>query len=59
MSSPDLKRELIDLLNLQISALEKEVFGVVTESELREYQRRQERISELYNLLTRRQAVAA
>ena len=61
-SSPDpqhLHDELVQLLDLQLRVLEKQVFGVVTESELREYERRHERIRGLYNQLSKREAAAA
>ena len=45
------KRELITLLNLQLAALEKEVFGVVTDAERREYWRRHDRIHKLQSQL--------
>jgi len=48
---PDPKPELIVLLNLQLAALEKEVFGVVTDAERREYWRRHDRIHKLYSQL--------
>ena len=62
MSFPDpqhLRDELVQLLDLQLSVLEKQVFGVATESELREYERRNERICGLYNQLSKRKAAAA
>jgi hypothetical protein len=48
MPSPDLKGELVVLLDQQVTSLEKQVFGFVTEPELREYETRRERIAELY-----------
>jgi hypothetical protein len=52
MPSPDSKTraraELVDLVQLQLTTLEKETFGVVTEAELREYDRRCDRIRQLY-----------
>lgn len=39
------------LFNLQLAALEKEVFGVVTDAEHREYWRRHDRIHKLYSQL--------
>lgn len=45
----DPKRELITLLNRQLSTLEKEVFGVVTDAERREYWRRHDHIHKLYS----------
>jgi hypothetical protein len=49
MTSPDAKHELVDLLDQQLCSLEKQVFGVVTEPELRDYEARRDRIVELYN----------
>jgi hypothetical protein len=49
MTSPDPKHELVDLLDQQLCSLEKQVFGVVTEPELRDYEARRDRIVELYN----------
>ena len=54
MSSPDathLRDELVQLLDLQLRVLEKQVFGVITKAELGEYERRHDRISGLYNQL--------
>ena len=48
---PDSRPELIVLLNLQLAALEKEVFGVVTDAERREYWRRHDRIHKLHSQL--------
>jgi hypothetical protein len=48
MASPNLKNELVTLLDQQLSSLEKQVFGVVSEPELREYEARRDRIVELY-----------
>jgi hypothetical protein len=48
-TSPDPKNELVVLLDQQLCSLEKQVFGVVTEPELREYEARQNRIAELYS----------
>jgi len=45
--------------NLQLRVLEEQVFGVVTKAELREYERRRERICGLYNQLSKRKAAAA
>jgi hypothetical protein len=62
MPSPDCnalaRAELADLIRTQLITLEKEVFGVVTEAELREYEDRRERISQLYAELTDRETVA-
>ena len=62
MSSPaltHLRDELVQLLDLQLRVLEKQVFGVVTKSELREYERRQDRICRLYDQLFKQKAAAA
>lgn len=48
---PDPKPELIVLIDLQLAILEKEVFGVVTDAERREYWRRHDRIHKLYSQL--------
>jgi hypothetical protein len=48
MTSPDPKHELVDLLDQQLCSLEKQVFGVVTDPELRDYEARRDRIVELY-----------
>lgn len=52
MPSPDSKAraraELVDLIKSQLSTLEKETFGVVTEAEFREYEGRRDRIRRLY-----------
>jgi hypothetical protein len=48
MASPNPKNELVALLDQQLSSLEKQVFGVVSEPELREYESRRDRIVELY-----------
>lgn len=56
MSSPDpthLRDELVLLLDLQLRVLEKQVFGVVTKAELREYERRHDRTCGLYDQLKR------
>jgi len=42
-----------------LRVLEKQVFGVVTKAELREYERRHERICGLYNQLSKRKAATA
>ena len=49
MTSPDPKHELMTLLNEQLGALEKQLYGVVSEPEMREYEARRDRIVELYN----------
>ena len=48
MASPNPKNELVTLLDQQLSSLEKQVFGVTSEAELREYETRRQRIVELY-----------
>jgi hypothetical protein len=52
MPSPDSKTrarvELVDLLKSQLSTLEKETFGCVTEAELCEYEDRRDRICQVY-----------
>ena len=58
MTSPDPKRELMTLLNEQLSTLEKQLFGVVSEPEMRDYEARRDRIFELYNEVTDRPAAA-
>jgi hypothetical protein len=63
MSSSDLevhlRSELLQLLDLQLTALEKQVFGVLPERELEEYEHRHEQITELYAKLRKRRRVAA
>jgi hypothetical protein len=49
MTSSDPKHELVNLLHEQLSALEKQLYGVVSEPEMREYETRRDRIVELYN----------
>jgi hypothetical protein len=49
MPSPDPNHELFHLLDQQLCSLEKQVFGVMTEPEMREYEERRDRIRELYN----------
>jgi hypothetical protein len=49
MTSPNPKQELMTLLNEQLCALEKQLYGVVSESEMRDYETRRDRIVELYN----------
>jgi hypothetical protein len=43
-----LSSELIQLTEKQIGFVEKKTFGIVTEAELNEYERRQERIRDLF-----------
>jgi len=49
-----IRDELVNLFDQQLSILEDEVFGVVTESELREYESKKDRIENLYAQLLRR-----
>ena len=62
MPSPDSKTraraELVDLIESQLNTLEKETFGCVSEAELREYEGRRDRISQLYTELIDREAAA-
>jgi len=58
MTSPDPKHELMTLLNEQLCTLEKQLYGVVSEPEMREYEARRDRIVELYNEVTDRPAAA-
>jgi hypothetical protein len=62
MSSPDSKirarTELVGLIESQLSTLEKETFGCVTEAELCEYEDRRDRICHLYAELIDREAAA-
>lgn len=62
MPSPDFKAraraELVDLIESQLDTLEKETFGVVTETELCEYEDRRDRICQLYAEIIHRQATA-
>lgn len=44
----DLRNELIQLTEKQISTLEKRTFGRVNEAELSEYEERQKRIRDLF-----------
>ena len=46
------------LLNEQLCTLEKQLYGVVSEPEMREYEARRDRIVELYNKVTDRPAAA-
>jgi hypothetical protein len=62
MPSPDpkhLREELESLLDEQERILKKKTFGVATESELREYDSRRDRIHELYVQLVRTQTDTA
>jgi hypothetical protein len=63
MASPDLevriRSELLQLQDLQLSASEKQLFGVLPERELEEYEHRHEQITELYAKLRKRRLAAA
>lgn len=63
MSSPNLedraRSELVQLLDLQLTALEKQVFGVLPDRELQEYERRHDQIAELYDKLRHLRVAAA
>lgn len=48
LNQEHLSSELIELTEKQISSLEKQTFGGVTEAELSEYEERQERIRDLF-----------
>jgi hypothetical protein len=56
MTSPDRNHELVALLDEQLCALEKQVFGVVTEPEIQEYEARRERIWQLYKAIVQPRA---
>jgi hypothetical protein len=58
MTSPDPKHELVSLLNEQLGALEKQLYGVVTEPEVQEYEARRDRIVELYKEVVKPPAAA-
>jgi hypothetical protein len=58
-SKTRVRAELLNLIELQVSTLEKETFGVVTDAELCEYQDRCDRIRQLYaQILDNREAAA-
>jgi hypothetical protein len=58
-SKTRVRAELLNLIELQVSTLEKETFGVVTDAELGEYQDRCDRIRQLYaQILDNREAAA-
>ena len=54
-----IRLELIRLIDLQLSALEKQVFGVLSDEEFEQYESRHDSINELYERLRRKQAAAA
>ena len=47
MKGEEIQAEMIQLLKQQTEAVEKEVFGGLTDTEEQEYSQRKERISEL------------
>ena len=55
-NSQHIRDELVDLFDQQLNTLEDEVFGVVNESQLREYQFKKDRIAELCAQLSRKAA---
>ena len=54
-----IRSELFQLLEQQLSDLERQVFGGLSETELQEYERRRDRITELYDQLNHPRAAAA
>jgi hypothetical protein len=57
-SKTRVRAELLELIEAQLNTLEKETFSCVTETELREYEGRRDRISQLYTELINREAAA-
>jgi hypothetical protein len=57
MKGEEIQAEMIQLLKLQTEAVEKEVFGGLTDAEEQEYGERKERISELQTMLHIKPAV--
>ena len=51
MKGEEIQAEMIQLLKQQTEAVEKEVFGGLTDTEEHEYSERKERISELQSKL--------
>jgi hypothetical protein len=51
MKGEEIQAEMIQLLKQQTEAVEKEVFGGLTDTEEQEYSERKERISELQTQL--------
>jgi hypothetical protein len=51
MKSEQLRAKFIELVKEQTETLEKQVFGGLTDNEMRDYRRRQERIRDLRNQL--------
>ena len=54
----DLSDEVTLLLELQLSAVEKQASGVLATADMLLYQQRQERLRELYEVLARHAAAA-
>ena len=57
MKGEEIQAEMIQLLKQQTEAVEKEVFGGLTDAEAQEYSERKERISELQTKLHIKPAV--
>jgi hypothetical protein len=57
MKGEEIQAEMIQLLKQQTEAVEKEVFGGLTDTEEQEYRERKERISDLQTKLHIRPAV--
>ena len=57
MKGAEIQAEMIQLLKQQTEAVEKEVFGGLTDAEAQEYSDRKERISELQSQLHIKPAV--
>ena len=57
MKGDEIQAEMIQLLKQQTEAVEKEVFGGLTDTEEQEYSERKERISELQTKLHIKPAV--
>jgi hypothetical protein len=58
MDSDSKRRELTQLIQEQIDAVENQIFGGATDAEHLEYEQRQKRIDELYDELYRLNAAA-
>ncbi len=56
--STRIRHELIRLLDLQLCALEKQVFGVLSDEELEQYEMRHDSINSLYETLRGKKAAA-
>jgi hypothetical protein len=57
--SGQIRHELIRLLDLQLCALEKQVFGVMSDEEREQYEVRHDSINELYETLRETRTPAA